>query len=232
VTEAEWLQCADPAPMLEALRGRATERKVRLFLVACCRRLFPLLPDSYTRKAVKTAERYADGGATAEKLRFAEGSARRSAGAYERELRKGGQREATARDFALGLVGLTVDLDPTRLIWRYQPVYWFLSMAKQIGVDPALEANEPGFLRCVFGNLCRSVTLASSWLTPTVASLAQAAYEERALPSGHLDSARLIILADAVEEAGCTEPSILDHLRSPGPHVRGCFALDQILGKG
>ena len=41
----------------------------------------------------------------------------------------------------------------------------------------------------------------------------------------------LTVLADALEEAGCTNADILLHLRSPGPHVRGCWALDLILGK-
>ena len=66
---------------------------------------------------------------------------------------------------------------------------------------------------------------------PIAALLARAAYEERILPSGHLDPARLAILTDALEEAGRTDEAILSHLRFPGPHVRGCWALDLILGK-
>jgi hypothetical protein len=62
-------------------------------------------------------------------------------------------------------------------------------------------------------------------------SLAQAAYDERNLPSGHLDNARLAVLSDALEEAGCTDADILSHLRSPGLHVRGCWALDLVLAK-
>jgi hypothetical protein len=50
--------------------------------------------------------------------------------------------------------------------------------------------------------------------------------------AGHLDAARLAVLADMLEEAGCPDPPLLGHLRGPGPHVRGCFALDAILGKG
>jgi hypothetical protein len=65
-----------------------------------------------------------------------------------------------------------------------------------------------------------------------VLSLALAAYTDRNLPSGELDHARLAVLADALEEAGCSEQSLRDHLRSPGPHVRGCWALDLLLGKG
>ena len=61
--------------------------------------------------------------------------------------------------------------------------------------------------------------------------LAQAAYDERELPSGTLDATRLAVLADALEEAGCPDRTILDHLRGPGPHVRGCWAVDLLLGK-
>jgi hypothetical protein len=68
-------------------------------------------------------------------------------------------------------------------------------------------------------------------LTPQVVALAQAAYEQRELPSGALDAARLAVLADALEEAGCTDADILNHLRSPSPHVRGCWAVDLTLGK-
>ena len=63
------------------------------------------------------------------------------------------------------------------------------------------------------------------------AGLAEAAYDRRHLPSGELDPARLAVLADALEEAGCTDPDLLDHLRGPGPHYRGCWVIDLLLGK-
>jgi hypothetical protein len=63
-----------------------------------------------------------------------------------------------------------------------------------------------------------------------VLSLAQAAYDQRILPSGRLDNTRLGILADALEEAG-GNPDIFGHLREPGPHVRGCFVVDALLAK-
>ena len=61
--------------------------------------------------------------------------------------------------------------------------------------------------------------------------LAQAAYDDRELPAGTLDPMRLGILADALEDAGCAEEVVLSHLRSTGPHVRGCWVTDRILGK-
>jgi hypothetical protein len=70
-----------------------------------------------------------------------------------------------------------------------------------------------------------------AWKEGLVRGLAEAAYEERCLPEGTLDPARLVVLADALEEAGCTEAELLGHLRGSGPHVRGCWALDVVLEK-
>jgi hypothetical protein len=63
MNEAEWLAATDPTPMLEFLRdaAKASDRKFRLFQVACCRRAWHLLPDDSCREAVLIAERYADG---------------------------------------------------------------------------------------------------------------------------------------------------------------------------
>jgi hypothetical protein len=87
-------------------------------------------------------------------------------------------------------------------------------------------------VRCIFGNPFHPVTLPASLLTANIVSLARAAYEERHLPSGHLDSDRLAVLADALEEADCTDKDVLLHLRQPkAVHVRGCFVVDLLLNK-
>jgi hypothetical protein len=83
----------------------------------------------------------------------------------------------------------------------------------------------------MFGNPFRPATRSPACLTPQVVALVHASYEHRDLPSGTLDPARLAVLADALEEAGCDNPDILKHLRGPGPHVRGCWVLDLLLGK-
>jgi hypothetical protein len=64
-----------------------------------------------------------------------------------------------------------------------------------------------------------------------VKRLAEDAYEHRHLAEGTLGPARLSVLADALEEAGCTNADLLTHLRGPGPHVRGCWVVDLILGE-
>jgi hypothetical protein len=89
-------------------------------------------------------------------------------------------------------------------------------------------------LRCIFGNPFRPVTLDPAWFAwndGAVRKMAQAAYDQRAMPSGHLDAARLAVSADALEDAGCGQAEILAHLRCPGPHVRGCWVIDLLLGK-
>ena len=86
-------------------------------------------------------------------------------------------------------------------------------------------------LREIVGVPSRFVAVDPKWLTPDVFTVAVAAYTDRTLPSGHLDPVSIAVLSDALEEAGCTDAALLDHLRGPGPHVRGCWALDLILGK-
>ncbi|HEY7330944.1 MAG TPA: hypothetical protein VH592_25120 [Gemmataceae bacterium] len=85
--------------------------------------------------------------------------------------------------------------------------------------------QEAGLLRDIFGPLLfRSVACDQHGLNNTVIALAEAIYDERAFD-------RLPILADALEEAGCTNADILNHCRQPGEHVRGCWVVDLILGK-
>jgi hypothetical protein len=92
-------------------------------------------------------------------------------------------------------------------------------------------AAQAALLRDVLGNPFRPVTVSPACLTPQVVALAEAAYDQREMPSGTLDYARLAVLADALEDAGCDQADLLGHLRGPGPHVRGCWAVDLILGK-
>jgi hypothetical protein len=82
----------------------------------------------------------------------------------------------------------------------------------------------PSLLRDIVGNPFRPLTAKAAWLSDTVVAVARGAYEVR-------DFERLPIVADALEEAGCTEPVLLGHLRTGGPHVRGCWAVDLLLSK-
>ena len=80
------------------------------------------------------------------------------------------------------------------------------------------------FMRDIFGNPFRPVTADPAWLTSDVVALATSIYAEKAFD-------RLPILADALQDAGCDNADVLDHCRSDGPHVRGCWVVDLLLGK-
>jgi len=79
-------------------------------------------------------------------------------------------------------------------------------------------------IREVFVNPFRPVALEPFWLTSTVTALAHQMYHSR-------DFSAMPILADALQDAGCDNADILDHCRGPGPHVRGCWVVDLVLGK-
>ena len=78
--------------------------------------------------------------------------------------------------------------------------------------------------RDVAGNPFRPVVADPAWLTSKVVAIATAIYADRAFD-------RMPILADALEEAGCLNADILLHCRGAGPHVRGCWVVDLVLGK-
>jgi hypothetical protein len=91
----------------------------------------------------------------------------------------------------------------------------------------AVSSRQCDLLRDVLGNpfrLARINQACLTWNDGTIPKLAQGIYDDRAFD-------RLPILADALEDAGCDNADILAHCRGPGPHVRGCWVVDLILGK-
>jgi hypothetical protein len=79
-------------------------------------------------------------------------------------------------------------------------------------------------LKDIIGNPYRPISLALEWRTDNALALAGLMYESR-------NFAAMPILADALQDAGCDNADVLDHCRGPGPHVRGCWAVDLVLGK-
>jgi hypothetical protein len=226
MTEEEWLACDDPEAARKALRGKVTDRKLRLFACACVRHIWHLLTDPRSRGAVEAAERSADGFSGKEELQAARSEARDAIAAnypymrierahYVRVAARDAAREAAASAAKNAPASATYALDGDSLNPR-----------------AALERRwQAALLGDLLGNPFRPLTLDPAWRTADVIALAQAAYEERDLPSGQLDPQRLAILADALEDAGCTDAQLLGHLRGEGPHWKGCFAVDAVLGK-
>jgi hypothetical protein len=87
---------------------------------------------------------------------------------------------------------------------------------------------QQGILRDLVGNPFRPApALESGWLRDeqgAVSKLAISIYDAHSFD-------RLPLLADALEDAGCGDVELLSHLRAEGPHVRGCQALDRVLGR-
>jgi hypothetical protein len=229
VTEAEWLACTDPTPMLEHLGDRATDRKLRLFAVACCRRIWPQMADRRSRRAVTLAERSADESVSYTELDAASGEAGE---AFLDSFCTGGKAVADKDQRPDAAEAATCVSSPGRLgLEDFSVVLERGQAASLLGAAQERSA-QAALLRCIFGPaLFRPLPPVApavlAWGGGTVARLADAVYQERGFTPG-----RMGVLADAAEEAGVTDADLLGHLRGPGPHVRGCWAVDLLLGKG
>jgi hypothetical protein len=234
MTERDWLEGTDPQTMLAFLRnaGKLSERKVRLLCVAMCRWLWPLLTEA-SREAVSVTE-YDPGGAATEDGRVAAYAPSTADLFHPRWAHKEGELA----------VALTASMPADKVDRVAVLVMFFVGRAIAQSKRPHLSDSETlpevrkqqsDILRDLLVNPFRAApTLEPSLLHSnggTVVQLARAAYEQRMMPEGHLDPARLTVLADALEEGGCATPEILAHLRAPGPHWRGCWAVDHLLGQ-
>src|ERR1700722_10343499 len=163
--ESEWLNCTEPQRMLSGLTKKPSNRKCRLFAVACCRQAWHRVSDWKCRRAVELAELVADGRDSEEELLKAG------------EAIKVRQRYSGAR--------LVKEAVSRQAYWSACGTVWVanrLSVSKH-GGDGAVATvtleTEAVLLRCVCGNPFRPVIINHAWLTPTVTNLAVAAYEER-----------------------------------------------------
>ena len=217
MTEADWLACPDPHRAMAWVResGNVSDRRLRLFAAAYCRLFWSLLDDRRSRKAVEIAELYADGLAT--------------------EI----QRKEAARNARKASSDRMQEGDWSREPWIVASVAsasigeWYAEVERQNSSATQAATKERGgpgeispsqLVRCIFGNPFRPVAFDPRWRTADVLGLARGIYEDRAFD-------RLPLLADALMDAGCAEEQILAHCRSDGPHVRGCWVVDLVLGK-
>jgi hypothetical protein len=206
VTEEEWLACTDPRPMLELLTSKKNKRKLAMFGVARCRHISRLCRDERGLIAIDAAERYADRKAKIDEVRVACRNAREDSSGIARPLGHYVYEIAVLHNAAFNAF----------LVSEYA-----LKAASDQTGEKALQC---ALLREVFGNPFQRIRINRRWLSPAVKQLSEQIYAEASFD-------RLPSLADVLEEAGCADTDILDHCRQQGPHVRGCWVVDLILGK-
>jgi hypothetical protein len=241
--------------MLTFLRRHGSARKARLLACACCRRIWDLYEDDADARAtVEVVERYADG--LAEQADFDALRLEALAGEPAPRRKRVPRHISFARVPATAAVASAEDtsyqmaegclvtdrseawLAAAEAVKHTVAAVGMVAMGRSANGRARVRAMRAErrqvceLLAELVGNPFRTVTFDSACRTPTILSLAQAAYDDRLLPGGHLDPARLGVLCDALLDAGCPEEhELLTHLRSPGLHVRGCFAIDLITGK-
>jgi hypothetical protein len=189
--------------VVKMLRFVSTETNERKLrlFAVACCRWLDHMMTEDDRKAVEAADRFADGLIT---------SKERDAARYVRSQVRSNplpapSRAAGSATFAGGRSAAVMTC------WH----------ATEAGLDMTTQCQ---LIWCVFGNPFHPITVGATWLTSTVVALATGIYDERAFD-------RMPILADALQDAGCDNADILNHCRGPGPHVRGCWVVDLLLGK-
>lgn len=210
MTEQEWLAAQYPGHLLAFLQDEAglgdnaaTRRKYRLFACACCRRVWPLLADEDFRRAVQLSEAFADHRTVPGELQT-----------FHLGVVKRRQRATPAALLAVGVTsGLAFDAAGACIDPASKTISHLVGPADYPAAVEAELCRQCDYLRDIFPFRKRS-PVPLEWLISNVVKMANAAYAQRCFDS-------LPVLADALEEAGCTA----------GPHVLGCWVVDLILGK-
>jgi hypothetical protein len=239
MTEAEWFASDNARTMLGFVRGSTSNRKLWLFASACVGTALETWAGEICQQIRRTAEDVAAGVATHEELR----RAWQQAQSWMEQLVADQEwhRAVCIRDWQEVLLGKRMltfggtDEEQARRLdgvvgahqRGLQAASWATWIPSEVDTNPTGLEFKCVMLRDIFGNPFRLVQLDPSWLNwngATIRELSQAIYNERAFD-------HLPILADALEEAGCTDTAVLEHCRGPGPHVLGCWVVDAVLGK-
>jgi hypothetical protein len=231
MTEAEWRACDDPAPMLELLNGRASDRSLRQLVCACYRRC-----GGYSQRPGGGLIGVSEAVDLVEQIEIENDPdfVERTRTAHTTFTQRASLSSHTEGGNIAG-VGhclLRPSCSTRDAVWALVcccRVAGFLAAKRSL--DPAhlaAEAAEPphqaALVREIFGNPARPVRFSPSWRTDTALLLANQMYESR-------DFSAMPILADAIQDAGCDSAGVLTHCREPAPHVRGCWVVDLVRDK-
>jgi hypothetical protein len=229
VTEVEWLAATNSEELLRGFRAGAAHRKLLLLACGCCRRKWFEISDTALRQKVALAERYADGRITEEEFFQTVRDVQLSPTNHP--------VVSNLRTAVLSLGALHHDHSPAsivEIVLRIAEAAGYADAGstlrnprRSIHFRRARErelAAQAVLVRDVFGNPFRTVAFAPEWRTDTAVALAQQMYDSR-------EFSALPILADALQDVGCADEDVLNHCRGNGPHVRGCWVVDRVLGR-
>lgn len=249
MTDAEWQMCPSPTEMLEALRSsdKATGRKIRLFACAVCRHILPSIQDRLFHDVVEFAERFADGALTEQEMSDVR---ERALPAF---VRLDGSEE-TAAAAALSAAGIP---SPEKSAWdklldAFSDPWWEDEFDKGDPLAPALvtsrhvaravahgygsmdevdeQLQQADVARDIFGNPFQPSAPLLKRHDDRVVTLARESYQHRN-PDGTLQQARLLALADALQQEGANLDAV-KHLRDEKlRHYRGCWCIDMLTGR-
>jgi hypothetical protein len=201
--------------MLLYLRGKISDRKLRLFAVACTAAIRHLLAGECSREVIRFTERWAED-ATA-------GPAVSKATNANYQLLQSLQ-PYTAQRMATAAVNTAAGPGAWAAAWLVVSDVRSSLWAASQRPPHSVAADQAALLRHIAGKPDCPDLFDPAWRTPEAVAIARAAYDDCQWDD-------LPILADALEEAGCADEVLLTHCREPGEHVRGCWVLDLVLGK-
>jgi hypothetical protein len=216
VTEQEWLALADPRLLEYELSKRIPDRKFWLYGAACCRTVWHLLGEP-AQQAVGVVDMVADG-----HFGYADGACDYSECKRHEQIIHG--LLAARPDAEAGVV-----VPNSVVSWALNLGYVAVQKVSLCSQNASYVSGTPlsfyaDLLHCMVGNPFREVPVDPAWLTSNAIAIATDIYTERAF-------ARLPLLGDALVAAGCRSDELVEHIRSPGPHDRGCWAVDVVLGR-
>ncbi len=239
MTESQWLTTSSaPVQMAKVATRQASSRKLQLLGCAFLRLVEDESFDEGLLAAIAAAEGYACGEVDDKTFHAAERVvelSRRAIAERPDGMREGHAVDAVASLFGTNLRrGLPATLAWVRLIARFSDI-----LGETLGRYRVIRARQCDLFREILGNPFRPWQVVAEWLDPaariapdgatirvtdTAKSLAETIDLERVYD-------RLPILADALEDAGWTDPALLTHCRHGTGHVRGCWAVDLVLGR-
>jgi hypothetical protein len=219
MSEDDWV-LADEDTIAGAVRTLGP-RKARLFASAACRALGRWVSHPAAVEALEANDRFADTGKTKAALKRARQGVRAARHKMDEHIPEGVAFHYPIRYEALWSVEVACSENVPHAAAEYAART--LRMAEDVREETSRRQLYPAY-RDIGGHLLHLIAFDPSWRTSTAVGLARTLYETR-------DFGAMPILADALEEAGCDDATILSHCRGDGPHVRGCWVVDLILGK-